>query len=402
MLQKFFDNCIRDSLLTADWEELKRTLQEAGFPPGVILEIRMYLDKGLPEENGKKISKPPAHQTIDAPSDGKNKEVKNEVPRSPSPSKSNEGGIAITQLNQELQQLMIEGNQDKGGQKISPTRKISPVSQQTGHEGTPYSRVGPRKFFSRAERRRSSEGLPEDLPYLLPDYADSLYERMAPSPRAPVEPVNKRPTVGKSSESQTTSSVSYSSVLKGVSQEATKSGPAKAKEGQSKTFSRPPPGFPPLPTHGGDTKMHMTVLGNKSKTKALGPSSSTPRNNTPNRADASMNWRNDSRQEPPNQTAMRPINPPSGQGVNWRSFDDTFSQTESKAPQMSGDSIDTSSQRGEAPQEDQASVKSDESTEPPPIIQPHRAFGPGGLKSCVICGSRDHLRCNDRSKMFMD
>lgn len=88
--------------------------------------------------------------------------------------------------------------------------------------------------------------------------------------------------------------------------------------------------------------------------------------------------------------------------MNWRSFDDTFSQTENKAPPMSGDSIDTSSQRGEAPQEDQASVKSDESNEPPPIIQPHRAFGPGGLKSCVICGSRDHLRCNDRSKMFMD
>lgn len=100
--------------------------QEAGFPPGVILEIRMYLDKGLPEENGKKISKPPAHQTIDAPSDGKNKEVKNEVPRSPSPSKSNEGGIAITQLNQELQQLMIEGNQDKGGQKNFSNEKNQP------------------------------------------------------------------------------------------------------------------------------------------------------------------------------------------------------------------------------------------------------------------------------------
>lgn len=369
----------------------------------VVFKLLFIIPIGLLEENVTKILKPPAHKIINASTAGKIKEMKNKPPRSPSPTKSNESSIAINQLNQELQQLMIEGKQDKGAQRVSPTKKISPLSQQTGHEGTPYNRAGTRKFVSKAERRRSSEGLPEEVSYLLPDYADSLYERMAPSPHAPVEPSNKRPTVETIAESQTVSSVSYSAVLKGVSQETTKPGAAKTKESQSKTFSRPPPGFPPLPTHGGDTKMHMTVLGNKSKTKTPGPSNSTPRNNTPTRADASMNWRNDGRQEPRNQTSIQPVNPsPSGQGVKWRSYDDTVSQTESKAPPMSGASSDASSQRGETPQEDQASVKSDESNEPPPIVQPHRVFGPGGLKACVICGSKEHLRCNDRSKMFMD
>ena len=355
------------------------------------------------DKDVKKSSKPPTDKINAAPSVDQKHELKNKASKSPSPTKSSECGIEINQLNQELQQLMIGSHQDKGGQRISPTRKASPHSEQAGHDGTPYSRAGSRKFVSRAERRRSSEGLPEDMPYLLPDYADALFERKVPPPSAPVEPVSKRSTVETSAESQSATSMSYSAVLKSASQEVTKPGPPSVKVNQSKTFSRPPPGFPPLPTHGGDTKMSMTVLSNKTKTKPPGPSSSTPRNNTPTRADASMNWRNDGRQEQPNLATARPMNPSqSGHEVKWRRFDDTGAQPQSKSPPKSGAFSDSPSRRRETPEEDTASVKSDESTEPPPVVHPHRAFGPGGLKACVICGSRDHLRCNDRSKMFMD
>lgn len=177
--------------------------------------------------------------------------------------------------------------------------------------------------------------------------------------------------------------------------------PATTKPNQSKTFSRPPPGFPPLPTHGGDTKMNMTVLGSKTKTKAPGLSSNPPRNSTPTRADASLNWRNDGREEQFTQNTARPTNPPqSGHGVKWRPFDVTVGQ--SRSPPKSGGLSDSRSQRRETPVETVSSSDSEEKPEPPPVVHAHRTFGPGGLKACVICGSKDHLRCNDRSKIFMD
>ena len=86
---------------------------------------------------------------------------------SPSPTKSLEQNIEINKLNQELQQLMFSGNQDKGETIISPTRKISPPKELAGHDGTPYSRGGPRKFVSKAERRLSSENFKEDLDYTV-------------------------------------------------------------------------------------------------------------------------------------------------------------------------------------------------------------------------------------------
>ena len=312
-----------------------------------------------------------------------------------------EHSIEINQLNQELQQLMIGGNRDKGAQRISPARKISPPKEQAGHDVTPYSRGGPRKFVSRAERRRSSDSPLEEAPQLVTDRGSDGFERTAPyPPPPPAEPVKTRSSVETSPERQTGTSMSYSAVLKSASQEATKSGPTTAKPNQSKTFSRPPPGFPPLPTHGGDTKMNMTVLSTKTRTKPPGQPSSAPRN-TPTRADASMNWRNDSREEQLTQVTTRPTNPSqSGHAVKWKQFDAAVGQRMS--PPKPGGFSEASTQRRETPIETMGSANSDESPEPPPVVHAHRAFGPGGLKACVICGSKDHLRCNDRSKMFMD
>lgn len=304
---------------------------------------------------------------------------------------------------------MVGRNQDKGGTRISPTRKISPQRELAGHDGTPYSRGGFRKFVSRAERRRSSDSPLEEGTHPITDQASDLFEKRTPSPPPPVESVNTHTSLETSPEGKTAASMSYSAVLRSASQEAPKSGPASAKPNQSKTFSRPPPGFPPLPTHGGDTKMNMTVLGNKTKTKPLGPPSSTPRNtptqpsstprNTPTRADSSTNWRNDCREEQFLQGTAKPTNSSQpGHARNWRRFDDTVGQ--SKSPPKSGGFSEATSK--ETPVGAMGSATSDESPEPPPVVHAHRAFGPGGLKACVICGSKDHLRCNDRSKMFMD
>ena len=369
--------------------------------------------------------------------------------KSPSPTKAIEHGIEINELNQELQQLMIGNNQDKGGQ----TKKISPQRELAGHDGTPYSRGGSRKFVNRAERRRSTDSPQEEVTHSITDQADDLLEKKPRSPPPPVEPVNSRTSVETSPEDKTVTSMSYSAVLKSASQDAPKSGPASAKPNPSKTFSRPPPGFPPLPTHGGDTKMTMTVLGNKTKTKPPGPPSNTPRNtstqpsgapwntptqpsstpwntptqpsrtpwntpvqtsstprntptqpsstsrNTPSRADSSTNWRNDCREEQFSQGFARPANSSQpGQARNWRRFDNTEGQ--SKSPPKSGGLNEATSR--ETPVGVMSSPNSEESPEPPPVVHAHRAFGPGGLKACVICGSKDHLRCNDRRKMFMD
>lgn len=425
LLPKFFDNCIRDSLLTADWEELKRTLQEAGFPPGVILEIRMYLDKGLLEKDVQKRSEPTTVKNT-ASSATITQELKR-ASKSPSPTKAMEHGIEINQLNQELQQLMIGGNQDKGGQ----TKKISPQKELAGHEGTPYSRGGFRKFVSRAERRRSTDSPQEEVTHPMTDQACDLSEKRPRSSPPPVESVNSRTSVETSPEDKTATSMSYSAVLKSASQDAPKNGPASAKPNPSKTFSRPPPGFAPLPTHGGDTKMTMTVLGNKTKTKPPGLPSNTPRNtstqtsstpwntpvqpgstprntptqssstprNTPSRADSSTNWRNDCREEQFSQGFGRPGNSSQpGHARNRRRFDNTMGQ--SKSPPRSGGFNEATGR--ETPVGAMSPPNNEESPEPPPVVHAHRAFGPGGLKACVICGSKDHLRCNDRRKMFMD
>ena len=349
-----------------------------------------------------------------------------------------EHGIEINQLNQELQQLMIGGNQDKGGQ----TKKISPQKELAGHEGTPYSRGGSRKFVSRAERRRSTDSPQEEVTHPITDQACDVSEKRSRSPPPPVESVNSRTSVETSPEDKTASSMSYSAVLKSASQDAPKNGPASVKPNPSKTFSRPPPGFPPLPTHGGDTKMTMTVLGNKTKTKTPGPPSSTPRNtptqpsstpwntpvqpssnsrntpiqssstprntstqsnstpwNTPSRADSSTNWRNDCREEQFSQGFARPANSSQpGHARNRRRLDNNIGQ--SKSPPKSGGFNEATGR--ETPVGAMSSPSNEESPEPPPVVHAHRAFGPGGLKACVICGSKDHLRCNDRRKMFMD
>ena len=362
--------------------------------------------------------------------------------KSPSPTKAIEHGIEINELNQELQQLMIGGNQDKGGPRISPPKKISPHKELAGHDGTPYSRGGFRKFVSRAERRRSSDSPLEEGTHARTDQASDLLEKRARSPPPSIESVDTRTSTETIPEDKTATSMSYSAVLKSASQDAPKSGPASAKPNPSKTFSRPPPGFPPLPTHGGDTKMNMTVLGNKTKTKPPGQPSSIPRNtptqpnsaprnspvqpsstqrntplqpsstlrntplqpsstqrNTPTRADSSTNWRNDCREEQFAPGTARSTNSSQpGHARNWKRFDNTVGQ--SKSPPKSGGFNEATGR--ETPVGAMGSPNNEESQEPPPVVHAHRAFGPGGLKACVICGSKDHLRCNDRRKMFMD
>ena len=174
--------------------------------------------------------------------------------------------------------------------------------------------------------------------------------------------------------------------------------------------------------------MNMTVLGNKTKTKPPGPPSSAPRNtptqpsstsrntptqpssipwntptqpsssprNTPTRADSSTNWRNDCREEQFAPGTARPTNSSQpGHARNWKRLDNTVGQ--SKSPPKFNEATGR-----ETPVGAMGSPNNEESQEPPPVVHAHRAFGPGGLKACVICGSKDHLRCNDRRKMFMD
>lgn len=362
--------------------------------------------------------------------------------KSPSPTKAIEHGIEINELNQELQQLLIGGNQDKEGPRISPPKKFISQKELAGHGGMPYRRGGSRKFVSRAERRRSTDNNTlEDETRTMTDQASDLLNKEGRSPPPPVESVNTRSSVETSQEDKVATSMSYSAVLKSASQDVPKSIPASAKPNPSKTFSRPPPGFPPLPTHGGDTKMNMTVLGNKTKTKPPGPPNSTPRNtptqpgstpwntpvqssstpwnnpvqpsgttrntptqlnstprNTPTRAD-STNWRNDCREEQFAPGTARPTNSSQpGHARNWKRFDNTEGQ--SKSPPKSGGFNEATGRK--TPVGAIGSSNNEESQEPPPVVHAHRVFGPGGLKACVICGSKDHLRCNDRRKMFLD
>ena len=359
--------------------------------------------EGLLEKDAKKSPRPSSDKKTSSSTDLT--QERKQASKSPSPTKALEQNIEINKLNQELQQLMLSGNQDK---KTAPRRKSSPDKDPAEYEGTPYSKGGPtRKFVSRAERRRSAEGPLDDLPYALIDPLSHVSEKTAPFPSAPVEPVSVSTSVETSQEqSQPVSSMSYSAVLKNTSSEASKSGPVSAKpSNQSKTFSRPPPGFAPRPTHGGDTTMHMTVLSGKPKSRPSGAPSNAPRN-TPTRADSSMNWRSDERedqsvqgstgqqqQSPQHQQQQRQ----SGHAVKWRRFDD-FVQSK---PQRT-EPFNEGGQRRDTTSRATGYGSPDESPEPPPVVQPHRAFGPGGLKACVICGSKEHLRCNDRSKIFLD
>lgn len=296
---------------------------------------------------------------------------------------------------------MLDDSREKGLQKTSPTRKTSRPPEQVDHEGTPYSRPVTQKYVSKPERRYSSELLGDELSKPGKEPVKSV-----PFTSDTTEPKN----VGTSSETgkelkQPVSSKSYSAVLKNVSSEAK---PGEKPANQSKTFSRPPPGFTTLPTHGGDNTMRMTVLGaTKSKSRAAGPSSSAPRN-TQGRSDSSMNWRNDSREEQSMQRGMPPQQQQqkqqhqqkqrhTGHAVKWQQFGD-FVQNNPPGTE----SFDESRQRSGTPTETFGNTSFVETTEAPPVVQPHRAFGPGGLKACVICGSKEHLRCNDRSKFFVD
>lgn len=306
---------------------------------------------------------------------------------------------------------MISGTQDTAGgpRRVSPTRQISPPKEQPSHDGTPYSRRGPRKFISRAERRHSSEHFQEDSDDIVADPLSDMSERMAPIPAASIEPPNISTSVATSPESsepiKSVGTMSYSAVLKNLTSETTKpkNGPAGGKPpNQSKTFSRPRPGFTPLPTHGGDTEMRMTVLSTKSKTKQTAAASGAPRNN-PTRADISMNWRNDeqsTQSSTQHQQQQHGANnkAQSGQAVKWQRSD------ESSQPKAYRNAPIRESGRGrDTPTKHTDYSSSDDSSEPPTApVQPYRAFGPGGLKACVICGSKDHLRCNDRSKLFFD
>ena len=296
---------------------------------------------------------------------------------------------------------MLDDSREKGLQKTSPTRKTSRPPEQVDHEGTPYSRPVTQKYVSKPERRYSSELLGDELSKPGKEPVESV-----PFTSDTTEPKN----VGTSSETgkelkQPVSSKSYSAVLKNVSSEAK---PGEKPANQSKTFSRPPPGFTTLPTHGGDNTIRMTVLGaTKSKSRAAGPSSSAPRN-TQGRSDSSMNWRNDSREERSMQSGMPPQQQQqkqqhqqkqrhTGHAVKWQQFGD-FVQNNPPGTE----SFDESRQRSGTPTETSGNTSFVETTGAPPVVQPHRAFGPGGLKACVICGSKEHLRCNDRSKFFVD
>ncbi|CAH3162055.1 unnamed protein product, partial [Porites evermanni] len=212
-----------------------------------------------------------------------------------------------------------------------PTRQISPPKEQPGHDGTPYSRGGPRKFVSRAERRHSAEYFQEDSDETVADPLSDMSERMAPIPAASIEPSNISTSVATSPEPiKSVGTMSYSAVLKNLTSETTKpkNAPAGGKPpNQSKIFSRPPPGFSPLPTHGGDTEMRMTVLSTKSKTKQTAAASGAPRNN-PTRADSSMNWRNDeqstqSSTQHQQQQHRANNSAQSGQAVKWQRSDES-------------------------------------------------------------------------------
>lgn len=360
----------------------------------------MYLDKGLLEKDVKTSSRPTTEKKTASSVDVTQERKK--ASKSPSPTKALEHNIEVNKLNQELQQLMRGDNHDKGTPKISPTRKTSPSKEQTEYDGTPYSRGGSRKYISRAERKRSSEGPPEESPYPLMDPSGDVSEKTAPLPSAPVEPANVSTSVETNQEqSQPSSTKSYSAVLKNVSSEGNKNVSVSAKQSnQSKTFSRPPPGFSPLPTHGGDATMHMTVLSAKSKSRPTWTAGSSPRNNTA-RADTSMNWRSQPREEQSPQGGMRQQQQPqqrqSTHAVKWRRFDDFVPSKSSRTEPAS-----EGGQKGDTPTGASGYEGAEGTPEPPPVVQPHRVFGPGGLKACVICGSKEHLRCNDRSKMFLD
>ena len=144
--------------------------------------------------------------------------------KSPSPTKSFEKNVEIRKLNQELQQLILTGIQyTRGPRRVSPTRQISPPKEQPGHDGTPYSRGGPLKFVSRAERRHSTEYFQEDSDDTVADPVSDMSERMAPIPATSIEPPNISTSVATSPEPiKSVGIMSYSAVLKNLTSETTR------------------------------------------------------------------------------------------------------------------------------------------------------------------------------------
>lgn len=140
--------------------------------------------------------------------------------------------------------------------------------------------------------------------------------------------------------------------------------------------SRPPPGLPPLPPQnwGQTPELRLTVLPNARRGKpedaAMSPETEA--------------WRG--RQgfgSPPRASGGRGGVSPRGRQDRSRGTSQANNKWQSREP-LSWRQVLNDYRKG--PREEQ-------------VVRP---FGPGGQKACFTCGSKEHMSCNDRSKLFFD
>ncbi|XP_032230619.2 uncharacterized protein LOC5506343 isoform X2 [Nematostella vectensis] len=489
LFPKFRDNCIRDSLLTANKDEFKKTLQEAGFPPGVILEIRMFLDEGYFPLKARPIQKPTT-VPADASSSGANSSTHQDVPAEqkhvpPNTTEEDHARTEVNELHRELNQLMtIESTGGSLSKRMpSPKGKASPSL-----EGTPYSRRS--SVSERLRRFSSGHSADEGKQHVIID----SHNTFEPSYLSRTPPLRVDTTafdfdlgpVSPSAQNQLT----YSAVVKAKNEEASPEAASKTvpvkltaltrgnetnkdvspktvsgkgleeskdgtgKRDQSRSLPRPPPGFPPLPPQTwaqgqGKGELRLTVL-NSTKPRGKCEEDGAEGESAPwcGKLGSDQEESKEREHVGPSRGGYR-----GGRGGMSRGYQDNKSWGEPGHVQPQGAWSDrctgptrvsreradrqeerpreTTTSRGgfggfgrperSRTQQEHSSYKggfgipSDSQTfsrtsssqgygggfydEAPSKLQP---FGQRGPKACYICGSPEHLHCDDRTKLFID
>lgn len=289
--------------------------------------------------------------------------------------------VKVGQLNQELQELITHGNEQSGPSSYGAKTECPPKDLSTREASSCSQRTwNTLEDASRPEKRRPSSEFStgtscrrDTLPMGTSNPSPTT---VAPGNLTPIRA--RKPNFSESVSTSSGAGKSYSSALKrspsSTAQESS------ASVSQTTSPPKPPPGFPPLPATDPSKKleMHMTVLSTKAPTKHVESASSQQ---AP-AADTSKNWRWDRGSSffPP---------PPSRPARNYAKGRSSHDSRADKTVKTSGHGRGPGQGAPTGPMRD---------AQPPPF----RPFGPGGLKACVVCGSKDHVRCNDRSKMFFD
>ncbi|XP_031570400.1 uncharacterized protein LOC116304762 [Actinia tenebrosa] len=324
LFENFKQNCIRDSLLVANKDDLKKTLQEAGFPPGVILEIRMYLEKGdlrpatTRNPNQNRSNDMAINSKVPSSLGGQNLEAKEQSTRrneatlekSFKPDNEPDKGRSVSLRDNTEEQLSTKQNEEDNANQEDYNRTANEEDSTFDPIEHSYSPNNPSHPNKTDRKRTTLEQTSEDNKAGLID-AHNLFEPSYLSRTLPLKvdttcyeyeagpdsPNNQGPksysAVVKSKNEEHSPEATTNAIpvkLTSLTRTAVSDGPKDANKGNNKptfskvapkdsiketsgkrdqgsSLSRPPPGFPPPPPQnwGQSPEIRLTVLNSKQR-----------------------------------------------------------------------------------------------------------------------------------------